>query len=138
MIDVQLLGEALSLDDCNQFVADPACGGLAFFVGTIRNHNQGETVTHLEFSSYDPMAIKEMQKIAERAIAEFGLAKISLHHRKGTLQIGDVAVIVAVSSHHRKAAFAGCEFIIDELKKTVPIWKKEFRDDGSFWINSRP
>ncbi|MEL7162129.1 MAG: molybdenum cofactor biosynthesis protein MoaE [Bacteroidota bacterium] len=138
MLNVTLSDTPLSLDACYQAVQDPTCGGIALFVGTVRNHNKGETVTQLEFSSYDGMALKEMRKIAERAVAKFGLSKVAVHHRKGTLAIGDIAVIIAVSSAHRKAAFAGCEFVIDELKKTVPIWKKEFLEDGNYWVNARP
>ena len=138
LIDVQLNDRPLSLDDAYAFVQDPACGGIALFVGTIRNHNEGEDVTHLEFSSYDGMALKEMRKICVAAGETFGLKKLALYHRKGTLAIGDVAVIVAVSSPHRKEAFAGCAYVIDELKKHVPIWKKEFRADGTHWLNSRP
>ncbi|NJC24967.1 molybdenum cofactor biosynthesis protein MoaE [Neolewinella antarctica] len=138
MIDVRLSGDDLDLSTCYDFVQDPACGGIALFVGAIRNHNQGEEVTHLEFSSYDGMALKEMRKIAEAASEDYGLAKVALHHRKGELKIGDVAVIIAVSSPHRKAAFEGCAYVIDELKKHVPIWKKEFRADGTHWLNARP
>lgn len=138
MIDIALLDEPLSIDHCYQFVHNPTCGGICLFVGTIRNHNKGASVTKLEFSSYDGMALKEMQKIADRAIAEHQLQSVALHHRKGALAIGDIAVIIAVSSAHRAAAFAGCEFVIDELKKTVPIWKKEFLEDGSYWVNARP
>ncbi len=98
----------------------------------------GKTVTHLEFEAYAPMAVKEMRKIAASARDRFGLHGVALHHRTGDLAIGDVAVIVAVSSVHRKPAFEGCEFVIDELKKHVPIWKREFRGDGSHWLNARP
>ena len=137
-IDVRLSPEPLSLDACRDFVAHPSCGGLCFFVGTIRDLNLGQTVTHLEFEAYAPMAIREMRKIAEAARERHDLHAVALHHRTGDLAIGDVAVIVAVSSVHRAPAFAGCEFVIDELKKHVPIWKKEFRPDGSHWINARP
>ena len=135
---VQLLSTPLSLDDCYRHVQDPSCGGIALFVGTIRNHNRGQTVTHLDFESYAPMAVKEMQKIAAAAREGHGLRKVALHHRTGEMAIGDVAVIVAVSSVHRAAAFAGCEEIIDELKKHVPIWKKEYLEDGSYWVGARP
>ena len=138
MIDTQLTDVPLDVSAAYELVRDPACGGIALFVGTIRNHNEGEEVTRLEFSSYDGMATKEMRKICERAIEKFGLVKAALYHRKGELAIGDVAVIVAVASKHRKAAFTGCEYIIDELKKHVPIWKKEFRADGTHWLNARP
>ncbi|MEO0735076.1 MAG: molybdenum cofactor biosynthesis protein MoaE, partial [Bacteroidota bacterium] len=117
MLDVVLSDTPLSIDTCYRFVQDPTCGGIALFVGTVRNHNKGETVTRLEFTSYDGMALKEMRKIAARAVTEFGLQMVAVHHRKGDLAIGDIAVIIAVSSAHRKAAFAGCEFVIDELKK---------------------
>lgn len=137
-MNIELLSSPLDLQDCYQSVLDDECGGIALFVGTIRNHNQGEEVTHLEFSSYDSMALKEMRKIAVAAVELHQLKKVALHHRKGELDIGDVAVIIAVSSKHRKAAFEGCEYIIDELKKHVPIWKKEFRADGTHWLNARP
>lgn len=137
-IDVVLSPEPLSLEACRDFVAHPSCGGLCFFVGTIRDLNLGQTVTHLEFEAYAPMAVREMRKIADAAREKFSLRAVALHHRTGDLAIGDVAVIVAVSSVHRAPAFAGCEFVIDELKKHVPIWKKEFRPDGSHWINARP
>jgi molybdopterin synthase catalytic subunit len=138
MIDIALSDRALDLNTCRDFVSHPSCGGLCFFVGTIRDLNLGHAVTHLHFDAYDGMARKEMQRIAERARTDFHLRAVALHHRKGDLAIGDTAVIVAVSSVHRAPAFRGCEFIIDELKKTVPIWKKEFREDGSHWLDSRP
>ncbi len=137
-IDILLSGEPLSLDHCRQFVSDPSCGGCCFFVGTIRDLNLGQTVTHLEFEAYAPMAVREMRKIAVAARAQFGLHAVALHHRTGDLAIGDTAVIVAVSSKHRQPAFEGCAFIIDELKQTVPIWKREFRGDGTHWLNARP
>lgn len=138
MTDIQLSDQKLSIDTAYASVQDPACGGIVLFIGTIRNHNKGKTVTHLDFESYAPMAIKEMTRIAEKAKSEHDLHAVALHHRVGTLAIGDIAVIIAVSSHHRKAAFAGCEHVIDELKEHVPIWKKEFLEDGSYWVNARP
>ena len=138
MTDIKLSDQALSIDSAYASVQDPACGGIVLFVGTIRNHNKGKTVTHLDFESYAPMAIKEMTRIAEKARTEHGLHAVAVHHRVGSLAIGDIAVIIAVSSHHRKAAFAGCEQVIDELKEHVPIWKKEFLEDGSYWVNARP
>lgn len=138
MPSILLSAQPLSLDAAYTAVTDPACGGICLFVGTIRNHNKGENVTHLAFSSYDPMALKEMEQIAEEAKVEFDLHHVALHHRKGEMAIGDVAVIIAVSSVHRKAAFEGCEWIIDRLKERVPIWKKEFLENGSYWVGARP
>lgn len=136
--DVLLSGQPLSIDAAYAVVRDPTCGGICLFVGTIRNHNKGETVTRLAFTSYDPMAVKEMNAIAREAKEQFDLQRVAVHHRKGKLAIGDVAVVIAVSSAHRKAAFAGCEWIIDRLKERVPIWKKEFLVGGGYWVGARP
>lgn len=138
MLDIVLSDSPLRVDDCYDRVRDPACGGIALFVGTIRNHSKGEPVTRLEFDSYPPMALREMRRIAGEALTKFSLQAAAVHHRTGQLAIGDIAVVIAVSSAHRAAAFDGCEWIIDELKKHVPIWKKEFRPDGSYWVNARP
>ena len=92
----------------------------------------------LEFESYEPMAIKEMQKIAERAAAKWPVEKMVIHHRVGVLGIGEIAVIIAVATPHRKAAFEACEFAIDTLKETVPIWKKEIFEDGEVWVAAHP
>ena len=84
------------------------------------------------------MAIKEMKTIADKALEDFDILKIAIHHAEGELHIGDIPVIIAVSSPHRKAAFAACQFAIDTLKETVPIWKKEHFEDGQVWVNSTP
>lgn len=137
-IFVKLTDETLSLDECHKFVQDDNCGGLVFFVGTVRNNTQEKEVMKLEFSAYDPMALKEMSLIAEQAVEKFGVHKLALHHAKGVLSIGEVPVIVAVSSAHREAAFKACQYAIDTLKKTVPIWKKEYFEDGEVWVNAHP
>lgn len=135
---IELSDQPLSLDAAYRFTQGPACGGLAFFVGTVRNHNKGESVVRLDFEAYGPMAVKELQKIADAALEEFGVERIYVSHREGTLEIGEIAVVIGVASHHRKAAFAACEYVIDTLKETVPIWKKEFLPDGSYWVNAHP
>ena len=137
-ISVKLLQKPLDVDACNAFVQDDSCGGIVTFVGTVRNHTQNKPVKQLEFSAYGPMAVKEMQKIAEKALESFDILKIAIHHAEGLLQVGDVPVVIAVSAAHRKAAFEACEFAIDTLKETVPIWKKEFFDDGEVWVNAHP
>ena len=135
---IKVSTEKLNLQECYNFVQDASCGGIALFVGTVRNATQNKTVTLLDFSTYKPMAIKEIQKITNRALADFDILKIAIHHAEGELQIGDIPVIIAVSSAHRKAAFAACQFAIDTLKETVPIWKKEHFDDGEVWVNAHP
>ena len=138
MIDVLLSPTPLSIDAAYGKVTDPACGGIALFVGTIRNHNRGREVVRLHFESYEPMALREMTALAEELTVAHDLAHVAVHHRTGDLAIGEVAVVIAVSSAHRAAAFAGCSAIIDALKKRVPIWKREYLTDGSYWVNARP
>lgn len=137
-IFIKLTKAELSLQECYEFVQDDSCGGLAFFVGTVRDHTKGKEVDKLEFSSYEPMAIKEMEIIASKAVERFGIQKIAIHHVVGKLEIGEIPVIIAVSSAHRGAAFKACQFAIDTLKETVPIWKKEFFEDGEVWVNAHP
>lgn len=137
-IFIKLTNEALSLEECKSFVEDDRCGGLALFIGTVRNHTEEKEVLKLEFSAYDPMALKEMSRIAEQAVKKFGIHKLALHHAKGVLSIGEVPVIIAVSSAHREAAFKACQYAIDTLKKTVPIWKKEYFEGGEVWVNAHP
>lgn len=135
---IKITSEKLILQDCYNFVEDASCGGVSTFIGTVRNATQNKEVTLLDFSAYEPMAIKEMQKIAVRALEKFPIHKIAIHHAVGPLKIGEIPVIIAVSSPHRKAAFEACEFAIDTLKETVPIWKKEHFEDGEIWVNSHP
>jgi molybdopterin synthase catalytic subunit len=138
MIDTQLLHAPLSAAFCEAFVQSDEAGGMVCFVGTVRNQTQHRNVNHLYFEAYEPMALKELQKIATALIAKFGAIKVSIHHRLGKLAVGETAVIIAVSSPHRKAAFQACEFAIDTLKQTVPIWKKEVFEDGETWVSAHP
>lgn len=135
---IKITSEKLSLDECYQFVLDKACGGIAVFVGTVRDSTKNKEVTQLDFSTYKPMAIKEMQKIANIALEKFEIKKIAIHHIEGVLKIGDIPVIITVSAPHRKAAFDACQYAIDTLKETVPIWKKEYFSDGEVWVNAHP
>ncbi|TVZ56537.1 molybdopterin synthase subunit MoaE [Lutibacter sp. Hel_I_33_5] len=135
---IKITSEKLDLQECYNFVRDDSCGGISAFLGTVRNDTKGKEVLQLDFSTYKPMAIKEMQKIADIALDKFDIKKIAIHHAEGMLQIGDIPVIITVSSKHRKAAFDACEFAIDTLKETVPIWKKEHFKDGEVWVNAHP
>ena len=135
---IKITSEKLNLDKCYEFVTDDSCGGIVAFVGTVRNSTQKKEVIQLEFSTYQAMAVKEMQYIAEIALKKFSIKKIAIHHAEGMLQIGDIPVIIVVSAPHRKAAFEACEFAIDTLKETVPIWKKEHFSDGEVWVNAHP
>jgi molybdopterin synthase catalytic subunit len=135
---IKITSEKLDLQECYTFVTDDSCGGISAFVGTVRNDTKGKEVTQLDFSTYKPMAIKEMQKIADLALDQFAIAKIAIHHAEGMLQIGEIPVIITASAKHRKAAFDACQFAIDTLKETVPIWKKEHFSDGEVWVNAHP
>ena len=135
---IKITSEKLDLQECYNFVTDASCGGISAFVGTVRNDTKGKEVKQLDFSTYKPMAIKEMQKIADLTLAKFSIAKIAIHHAEGMLQIGEIPVIITASAKHRKAAFDACQFAIDTLKETVPIWKKEHFIDGEVWVNSTP
>lgn len=137
-ISIKITSEKLNLQDCYDFVHDASCGGIALFAGTVRNKTQKKEVTLLDFSTYKEMAIKEIEKIATKALSSFDILRIAIHHAEGALKIGEIPVIIAVSSPHRKASFAACQYAIDTLKETVPIWKKEHFVDGEVWVNSTP
>ncbi|MDH3419093.1 MAG: molybdenum cofactor biosynthesis protein MoaE [Gammaproteobacteria bacterium] len=119
----------------DQLSAD-AAGACACFEGWVRNHNDSKSVRALEYEAHEGLAVKEGEKILAEAIEKFDLHAAAAEHRAGTLEIGDCAVWVGVSSSHRDAAFSACRYIIDELKSRLPIWKKEYYADGhSGWIN---
>lgn len=117
--------------------ADEA-GAVNVFIGTVRNRTDGRRVVRLEYEAYEAMALKEMERLAERVRQRWPVKKLAIHHRKGTLHIGDVAVVIAVSTPHRQAAFEACQYTIDTLKQTVPIWKKEIFEDGEVWVATHP
>jgi molybdopterin synthase catalytic subunit len=109
-------------------------GAVNVFIGTVRNRTSGKKVVRLEYEAYDKMAVKKMEEVVEQARAKWPVEKAAVVHRKGVLQIGEAAVVIAVSTPHRKASFEACEFIIDTLKQVVPIWKKEIFEDGEIWV----
>ncbi len=138
MIDILLSTEPLDVNHCINFVQSPECGGIDVFIGTVRSQTKGKQVVRLEFEAYERMAVKEMRKIAEHAMSKWPVHKIAVHHRTGILSIGDIPVVIAVSAAHRDAAFDACRYIIDTLKQTVPIWKKEVFEDGEVWVAAHP
>lgn len=135
---VKLTAEKLDFNECLNFVVDDSCGGIASFIGTVRNNTQNKEVLQLDFTCYYPMALKELQKIADTALEKFSIEKIAIHHVTGMLQIGEIPVIIVTASKHRKDAFLACQYAIDTLKETVPIWKKEYFADGEVWVNAHP
>ena len=138
MIDIQIFESKLDEGKCHQLVADPSAGGTVVFVGTVRNQTQGKKVIRLDFEAYAPMAIKEMEKIARQVEKKWNALHVVIHHRVGSLDIGELPVIIAVATPHRKEAFEACQYAIDTLKETVPIWKKEIFEDGEVWVAAHP
>ena len=112
----------------------PECGATVTLDGYAREWTRGRQTLHLVYEAYAPMAIKEMEKLGRAAHEQFEIAHIGIVHRTGKLQIGETSVVIAVSAPHRRAAFAACEWAIRELKRTVPIWKKEVFADGEVWV----
>ena len=137
-IDIKILPEPLNIPACVNWVMSPECGGINVFIGTVRNVTKQKKVVRLEFETYESMAISEMNKIAADAFTKWAVQKILIHHRTGVLQVGDVPVVIAVAATHRDTAFTACRYIIDTLKQTVPIWKKEVFEDGEVWVAAHP
>ncbi|MBS1531201.1 MAG: molybdenum cofactor biosynthesis protein MoaE [Bacteroidetes bacterium] len=135
---IKISDQPLEIQSCIDWVMTPQSGGIDVFIGTVRNSTKGKKVLRLEFEAYEPMAIKEMEKIAALAFEKWPVQKLLIHHRTGTLEVGEVPVVIAVSCAHRDAAFEACRFVIDTLKQTVPIWKKEVFEDGETWVAAHP
>ena len=136
--DIQIQDQPLDTQASIHFINHPEAGGNAVFIGTVRAQTKGRRVLRLDFEAYTPMARKEMQKIAATLGQRWEALAVSIHHRVGTLAIGEVAVVIAVATPHRKAAFEACQYAIDTLKETVPIWKKEYFEDGEVWVAAHP
>jgi len=113
----------------------PDDGAVAIFDGIVRNHSRGRRTLFLEYSAYERMALRQMEQLARQALTRFAIRDLRLVHRLGRLQIGETSVYIAVASAHRAAAFDACRWLIDTLKTTVPIWKKEYFEDGAVWAD---
>jgi len=115
-------------------VVPPECGATVTLDGYVRQITKGRETLYLFYEAYEPMALKEMEKLIEQAKRCFEISHVGIVHRVGRLEIGETSVVISVAAPHRKAAFAACEWLIRELKRTVPIWKKEVYADGEVWI----
>ncbi len=116
----------------------PQDGATCAFEGIVRNNTRGRRTLYLDYEAYESMALNEMEKLAQTALEEFQVRDIRLVHRLGRLEIGETSVLIAVASGHRGPAFEACRWLIDTLKKTVPIWKKEHFEDGAVWADGEP
>ena len=129
--------EPIDLQELVRFVTDSEAGAIATFIGTTRNNNDGRKVIALDYEAYPEMAEKELARIGQQASQKWQICRMAIIHRLGPVQITQASVIIAVSSAHRDAAFAACRFAIEEIKKTVPIWKKEVFEGGEVWIGTQ-
>lgn len=129
--------QSIDLNELVAYVTDPEAGAIATFIGTTRNNNEGRTVIALDYEAYPEMAEKELARIGNDAKKQWPICRMAIVHRLGPVQIGEASVIIAISSAHRDAAFAACRFAIEEIKKTVPIWKKEVYEGGEVWIGTQ-
>jgi molybdopterin synthase catalytic subunit len=132
----ELRSEPLSVDELRAAVSEPGAGGIALFAGAVRDTDHGRAVTRLSYSAH-PTAAAELRRVAEKIAASHEVRALAAVHRVGDLEIGDLAVVVAVSSAHRAEAFEACRALIDTLKHEVPIWKQQWFGDGSSeWVGS--
>ncbi len=130
----EMRSEAIGVDEALRAVAAGEVGGIAVFVGTVRDHNEGRAVTLLEYHAYESMAEKQMRKIADRIVAEIPGVRLAALHRVGKLSVGDNAVVCVAAAAHRGEAFAACRLLIDRIKADVPVWKREHGPDGPYWV----
>ena len=136
----ELTTKPLDITAIARRVVPPECGATVTLDGYARRFTRNKETSevreteHLEYEAYEPMALKEMEKLIKAVKEQFEISNVGIVHRLGKLEIGETSVVISVASPHRRAAFAACEWLIKELKRTVPIWKKEVYADGEEWI----
>jgi molybdopterin synthase catalytic subunit len=130
----ELTTDAIDVGAVARRVVLPECGATVTLDGYARKWTSGRETDHLIYEAYEPMALSEMQKLGAQAHKQFEVAHVGIVHRTGRLEIGETSVVIAVCAPHRRAAFEACEWLIKELKRTVPIWKKEVFQDGEVWV----
>jgi molybdopterin synthase catalytic subunit len=133
----RVTNQPIDLQELVRFVTDAEAGAIATFIGTTRNHNDGRKVIALDYEGYPEMAEKELARIGQAAHQQWQIWRMAIVHRLGPVQITEASVVIAVSAGHREAAFAACRFAIEEIKRTVPIWKKELFEGGEVWIGTQ-
>jgi len=134
----RVVDRPLRLEEVVEAVSGEAYGGLVTFSGSVRNQTRGRRVLRLEYEAYPPMAEKKLAEIGAEVAGKFNGTRLAIVHRVGMLMPGELAVVIAAAAPHRKEAFLGCEHAIERLKQDVPIWKKEFFEDGEVWVGLGP
>lgn len=135
---VRLVRERIIPHDIIPAMERPEDGAIVIFDGIVRNHSRNRKTLYLEYDAYEAMALAKLQELASEATRRFSVRNVALVHRLGRLEIGESSVLIAVFAAHRAPAFDACRWLIDTLKKTVPIWKKEFFGDGAVWADGEP
>jgi molybdopterin synthase catalytic subunit len=130
----ELTTSPIEITNVARRLVPPECGATVTLDGYVRKFTKGRETLYLVYEAYEAMALKEMSKLINAAHSKFEIANVGIVHRTGRLEIGETSVIISVAAPHRKAAFHACEWLIAELKRTVPIWKKEVYADGEEWI----
>ena len=131
---IELTYDTLDPEKTTAKVRRDTNGAVVTFLGTTRDNFEGKTVLTLEYEAFDEMALKKLEEVRQELMAEFGLEQVAISHRIGTVGIGEISLVVAVGSPHRKDAFSACHKAVDRIKEVVPIWKKEVYRDGSRWV----
>lgn len=135
---VEIIREPIATDAILAEIKAGGDGAVCVFDGIVRDNTRGRKTLHLDYEAYEEMALRQMQALREDAIARFGVREVVIVHRLGRLHVGETSVLIAVASAHRGAAFDACRWVIDTLKKTVPIWKHEQFVDGAVWSDGEP
>ncbi len=135
---VEIVGEKIATDAILAEIKAGEDGAVCVFDGIVRNNTRGRRTLHLDYEAYREMALAQMRGLAEEATSRFGVRDVAVVHRLGRLLVSETSVLVVVASAHRGAAFDACRWIIDTLKKTVPIWKREQFEDGAVWVDGEP
>lgn len=130
----ELTTDPIDITSVARRVVPAECGATVTLDGYVRRFTKGRETLYLVYEAYEAMALREMKNLIDRAKQEFEISNVGIVHRLGKLEIGETSVVISVAAPHRKAAFAACEWLITELKRTVPIWKKEVYADGEEWI----
>ena len=131
---IELTEQPLSPDKFTEAVRRHSNGAVVTFLGTTRDNFEGKRVVTLEYEAYDAMAVKKLEEVRQELLAEFGLDDLAIGHRTGRVGLGEISLVVAVGSPHRKEGFLACHQAVDRIKEVVPIWKKEVYEDGSRWV----
>jgi molybdopterin synthase catalytic subunit len=131
---VRITKEAFDLNEALEHITLPEAGAYVFFLGKVRNESHGRRVKKLIYEAYEDMAEAEMERIRREALERFPILDMLIWHRHGELEVGEDTILIIASGRHRKEAFEACIWAIDEVKKRVPVWKREVTDEGTFWI----